>query len=542
MTLHRGSMLTIAPSATLPGQFPLVRPRRRRRTAAMRALVREHRLSPDQLILPLFVCHGASVRRPVSSMPGVAQLSVDAMLDRQVDEAVTAGLRAVLLFGLPSEKDAIGSENVDPDGIVPRAVRRIKERHPDLCVITDLCCCEYTSHGHCGILQGESIDNDATLEVLGRAALAHASAGADVVAPSGMMDGMVSAIRAALDGEGYADTAILSYAVKYASAFYGPFREAAGSTPAFGDRRQYQMDPANAREALLEARLDEAEGADFLMIKPGLAYLDVMSAVRAQSELPLVAYSVSGEYAMIKAAAERGWIDERSGGARVADRHASRRGRRHHDLPCDGRRPVALGWAAMTDLLAAPAPAEHSPIGGALRPGPAPAPRWRQQSGARVPCGGRHPTIHRPRVGPLAGGCGRTSVSRPGAVLGSADPWTCGTRGGAGDHRGRRPRHDLRRALRTGDPARRTGDGDLPRHGHGPVRQFRHRGDHECAAAGAGRDGAYAHRQIRRLLPRPCRCAARRGGLGQWPRWDSPTLPASPPLPWRTRSLSVTTI
>jgi porphobilinogen synthase len=244
-------------------------------------------------------------------MPGISQLSVDSALDEEIDRVAELGLRALILFGIPAEKDAAGSENFDPQGIVQQAIRRIKTRHPDLCVITDLCCCEYTSHGHCGVLRGEEVDNDATLEILGRAAQTHAAAGADVVAPSGMMDGMVSAIRSALDEDGHESCAILSYAVKYASAFYGPFREAAGSTPAFGDRRQYQMDPANGREAGREARLDIAEGADLLMIKPALAYLDIISAVRRSSDLPIVAYSVSGEYAMVKAAAERGWIDER---------------------------------------------------------------------------------------------------------------------------------------------------------------------------------------------------------------------------------------
>ena len=302
--------LSAAPPAA-PAQFPAIRLRRRRRTAALRALVQEHRLAADQFIQPLFLCHGAQVRKPIGSMPGVAQLSVDAVLDQELDRIVRAGLRSVILFGIPATKDPVGSENFDPEGIVQQGIRRIKARHPELCVITDLCCCEYTSHGHCGVLHGETVDNDATLEILGRAAQTHAAAGADIVAPSGMMDGMVQAIRQALDAEGHAECAILSYAVKYASAFYGPFREAAESTPAFGDRRQYQMDPANAREALTEARLDEAEGADLLMVKPALAYLDIVSAVRQLSDLPLVAYSVSGEYAMIKAAAERGWIDER---------------------------------------------------------------------------------------------------------------------------------------------------------------------------------------------------------------------------------------
>ena len=243
-------------------------------------------------------------------MPGVFHLSVDEMLDRELDTIRSRGIPAIILFGIPAKKDDVGIENYSDDGIVQRAVRRIRERHPDLVLITDVCCCEYTSHGHCGIVRDGSIDNDATLEILGRVGVSHARAGADIVAPSGMMDGMVAAIRSALDDAHFTEAAILSYAVKYASAFYGPFREAADSAPVFGDRRQYQMDPANLREALLEARLDEAEGADMLMVKPALAYLDVVRAVRERTELPLVAYNVSGEYAMVKAAARHGWIDE----------------------------------------------------------------------------------------------------------------------------------------------------------------------------------------------------------------------------------------
>ena len=244
-------------------------------------------------------------------MPGVFHLSVDESLDREAERIRSLDLAGVVLFGIPAAKDDVGSENYAEDGIVQRALRRLRARFPDLLLITDVCCCEYTSHGHCGILRGEVVDNDATLEVLGRVAVSHASAGADIVAPSGMMDGMVAAIRGALDDAGFHDRAILSYAVKYASAFYGPFREAAESAPAFGDRRQYQMDPANVREGLLEAALDEAEGADLLMVKPALAYLDVVRAVRERTDLPLVAYNVSGEYAMVKAAGRLGWIDER---------------------------------------------------------------------------------------------------------------------------------------------------------------------------------------------------------------------------------------
>jgi porphobilinogen synthase len=273
--------------------------------------VREHELAPGDLIQPIFVVHGTRVERDIDSMPGVRHLSVDEALDREADRVAALGIAAVILFGLPATKDDVGTENFAEDGIVQRALRRLRERHPDLLLVTDVCCCEYTSHGHCGVLRGETVDNDATLEVLGRVAVSHAAAGADIVAPSGMMDGMVAAIRSALDGAGHDERAILSYAVKYASGFYGPFREAADSTPAFGDRRQYQMDPANLREALLEAALDEAEGADMLMVKPALAYLDVVRAVRERTHLPLLAYNVSGEYAMVKAAARLGWVDER---------------------------------------------------------------------------------------------------------------------------------------------------------------------------------------------------------------------------------------
>jgi porphobilinogen synthase len=287
------------------------RPRRLRRTLAIRKLVREHELAAGDLIQPVFVVHGAGVEREIGSMPGVYQLSVDAVLDREVDRVRALGIPAILLFGIPAAKDEVGSENFADDGIVQRALRRLRASHPDLLLLTDVCCCEYTSHGHCGVVRDGSVDNDATLEILGRVALSHAAAGADVVAPSGMMDGMVAAIRSALDGGGFQDRAILSYAVKYASAFYGPFREAAESAPAFGDRRQYQMDPANLREALVEAALDEQQGADMLMVKPALAYLDVVRAVRERTELPLLAYNVSGEYSMVKAAGRLGWIDER---------------------------------------------------------------------------------------------------------------------------------------------------------------------------------------------------------------------------------------
>jgi porphobilinogen synthase len=289
------------------------RPRRLRRTAALRDLVRETTVQPDDFVYPLFVVPGQDVRQPVSSMPGVDQLSVD-KLAAEARELAALGIRAVVLFGIPSVKDAGGTEAYADDGVVQQAVAALKDASPELVVMTDVCLCEYTEHGHCGVLDESGyVLNDETLELLGRIAVSHGEAGADVVAPSGMIDGMVGAIRGALDGEGLERVAILSYAVKYASAFYGPFREAAEGAPAFGDRRSHQMDPGNAREALREAALDIEEGADALMVKPALGYLDVVRAVRERfPELPLAAYNVSGEYAMVKAAAANDWLDERA--------------------------------------------------------------------------------------------------------------------------------------------------------------------------------------------------------------------------------------
>jgi porphobilinogen synthase len=288
------------------------RPRRLRRSVALRDLVRETTLAPDDLVYPLFVVRGRGERRAVQSMPGVDQLSV-ASLPGEARELRSLGVKAVLLFGIPEAKDPSGLESHAEDGVVQQAIRTLKEAVPDLVVVTDVCLCEYTDHGHCGLLDAEGdVLNDETLEVLGRIAVSHGEAGADVVAPSGMIDGMVGAIRVALDEDGLERVAILSYAVKYASAFYGPFREAAEGAPAFGDRRSHQMDPANAREALREARLDVEQGADALMVKPALGYLDVVRRVHARfPELPLAAYNVSGEYAMVKAAAANGWLDER---------------------------------------------------------------------------------------------------------------------------------------------------------------------------------------------------------------------------------------
>ena len=288
--------------------FPSSRPRRLRRTEALRALVRETRLSAEQFVLPMFVRHGEGVRRPVGAMPGVAQLSVDEML-RDAEAAAKAGVGGVLLFGIPETKDATGSSAWDDEGPVQNAVRALKRELPRLVVITDVCMCEYTDHGHCGILRDGEVDNDETIELLTKEALSHARAGADMVAPSDMMDGRVDAIRRALDHAGLPNTAILSYAAKYASVFYGPFREAAESAPREGDRRGYQMDPANGLEALREVRLDVEEGADAVMVKPAGPYLDVIARVKEDTGYPVAAYQVSGEYAMIKAAAERGWLD-----------------------------------------------------------------------------------------------------------------------------------------------------------------------------------------------------------------------------------------
>jgi porphobilinogen synthase len=288
--------------------FPDYRPRRLRRTEPLRRLVRETHLQPSQLVLPLFVRPGSGVRQPVSSMPGVFQTSVDELL-RDARAAEAAGIGGVLLFGIPETKDATGSSAWDEHGPVQEAVRALKRECPRLVVITDVCMCEYTDHGHCGVLQEGDVDNDATLELLAKEAVSHARAGADIVAPSDMMDGRVRAIRAALDDAGFANTPILSYAAKFASSYYGPFREAAESTPQTGDRRSYQMDAGNGDEALREVRLDIGEGADMVMVKPAGPYLDIIRRVKSETGYPLAAYQVSGEFAMIHAATERGWLD-----------------------------------------------------------------------------------------------------------------------------------------------------------------------------------------------------------------------------------------
>ena len=285
----------------------MIRPRRLRRTPAIRRMVKETSISVDDLIYPVFVKHGKGEREPIPSMVGHHRLSVDELV-KEVAEVWSLGIPAVILFGLPKKKDELGSEAYAGDGIVQQALAAIKERVPKLTIITDVCLCEYTDHGHCGIIEDGRVDNDATLEILSRIALSHAKAGADFVAPSDMMDGRVKAIRDTLERDGFKDTGILAYAVKYASSFYGPFREAADCAPQFGDRAGYQMDPANAREALKEALIDVEEGADIIMIKPALPYLDIIHQVRANINLPIAAYNVSGEYAMVKAADQRGWI------------------------------------------------------------------------------------------------------------------------------------------------------------------------------------------------------------------------------------------
>lgn len=291
-------------------KFPEYRARRLRRTEAIRRMVTETTLSPDDLVLPLFVREGKGERKEINAMPGVTQLTVDLLVEECKDIHV-AGVPAVILFGIPSKKDEFGSSAYDPDGVVQRAIRALKDAVPQLVVMTDVCLCEYTDHGHCGVIKDGDLDNDATLELLARMALSHASAGADIVAPSDMMDGRISAIRKALDSEGYQNVAIMSYSAKYASCFYGPFREAAESSPRFGDRRSYQMDPPNIREAIREVTLDIQEGADIIMVKPALAYLDVIRAVRERFNHPISAYNVSGEYSMVKASVEKGWLDER---------------------------------------------------------------------------------------------------------------------------------------------------------------------------------------------------------------------------------------
>jgi len=288
--------------------YPIYRGRRIRRTETLRRMVRETRLSPDNFIYPLFVVHGEGVRKEIGAMPGVFQLSVDEIV-KECRECWDLGIPSVILFGIPAEKDETGSEGWDREGTVQKAVRAIKREVPEMVVTTDVCLCEYTSHGHCGVIEGEDVLNDPTLELLAKVALSHAEAGADIVGPSDMMDGRIGAVREILDEEGHHDVIIMSYAVKYASAFYGPFREAAESTPQFGDRRAYQMDPPNAVEALREAALDIEEGADIIMVKPALPYLDIIAALRDRYDMPLAAYNVSGEYSMVKAGGKLDWLN-----------------------------------------------------------------------------------------------------------------------------------------------------------------------------------------------------------------------------------------
>ncbi|MBA2535957.1 MAG: porphobilinogen synthase [Actinobacteria bacterium] len=290
--------------------FPVTRLRRFRRTNALRALVRETRLDLTDFVYPLFACPGVGVEEPLEGLPGIARRSIDVLCD-EAEELQRLGIEAVLLFGIPEEKDEVGSGAYDDDGIVQRALRSLRERAPGLVLVTDVCLCEYTSHGHCGVVQEGEVLNDVSLELLARTALSHAEAGADAVAPSDMMDGRIGAVRGLLDGDGFEHVSVVAYSAKYASSFYGPFREAAGTAPAFGDRKTYQLDPPNLREALRECELDLGEGADAVMIKPALPYLDVIAAARERFPAPIFAFNVSGEYAMIKAAAASGWLDER---------------------------------------------------------------------------------------------------------------------------------------------------------------------------------------------------------------------------------------
>ena len=310
MTMPQPTAADAAPVVSDAGLS--VRPRRLRRTAALRSMVREHHVRREDLILPLFVCPGTNVRIEIDAMPGVAQMSVDLLVE-ECREVAGLGVPAVALFGIPPHKDADGSPGYDPQGIVPQAIGAIKEAGlDDLLIIADVCLCEYTDHGHCGVIHDGEVDNDRTVELLVREALVYAESGADIIAPSDMMDGRIGSIRTALDEAGRSDVSIMAYAAKYASAFYGPFREAVGSAPRFGDRRGYQMDPPNVREALREVAADIAEQADVVMVKPALAYLDVIRAVRESTDLPVAAYNVSGEYAMVKAAVQAGWLDERA--------------------------------------------------------------------------------------------------------------------------------------------------------------------------------------------------------------------------------------
>ncbi len=290
--------------------FPTVRLRRLRRSETIRRMVRETTLGKEHLIYPLFIAPGKGLKQEISAMPGNYRWSTDTVL-HEIEEMLKLGIRATILFGIPESKDEVGSEAYHEHGIVQRAIREIKARFPEMYIITDVCMCEYTSHGHCGIIQGDTVENDTTLDLLAKTAVSHAQAGADMVAPSDMMDGRVGAIRKALDAEGFSQVPIMAYSAKYASAYYGPFREAADSAPAFGDRRSYQMDPGNAREALREVELDVLEGADIVMVKPALAYMDIIHRVRESFDLPVACYNVSGEFSMVKAAAAQGWIDER---------------------------------------------------------------------------------------------------------------------------------------------------------------------------------------------------------------------------------------
>ena len=344
--------------------FPQYRPRRMRQTDTLRAMVRETHLHPHILVYPLFVIHGQDVKNPVPSMPGVYQLSINNLIE-EAREVYSLGVRSVLLFGIPSTKDEVGSGAYDPEGVVQMAIRALKEHVPGLTLIADVCMCEYTNHGHCGFIHNGCVDNDMTLELLAKSSVSFAEAGVDVVAPSDMMDGRISAIRAALDQEGHSNVPIFSYSTKYASTFYGPFRDAAESPPAFGDRRDYQMDPANSDEGVREALMDIEEGADMIMVKPALPYLDVIYRLKTETRFPVAAYNVSGEYAMIKAAAANGWLDEK---ATVMETLLSIK-RAGADIIITYHAKDAARWMAERMVLAqghSATPPTPAPAGGAL--------------------------------------------------------------------------------------------------------------------------------------------------------------------------------
>ena len=510
--------------------FPQHRPRRLRRTDAIRRLVRETRVTPDHLVAPLFVCQGEGVRREIASMPGCCQLSPDLIVEESRGLAAL-GVPAVILFGIPDRKDSEGYTAADPAGPVPAALRALRRELPDLSIWADVCLCEYTDHGHCGPVEMRSdgtpdVSNDLALPRLAAAALAYAQAGADVVAPSDMMDGRVAAIRAALDVNGQHDVVIVSYAAKYASAFYGPFRDAAGSAPAFGDRRSYQMDPANAREALVEVAADLQEGADVVMVKPALAYLDIIWRVKQQFDVPVAAYNVSGEYAMVKAAGSTRLARRIARRPGSADRNPTSRRRHHPHLLREGHRqaPVLNGVvppgasAQMKHTASEPlTPVSESLFARAERvlPGGVNSPVRSVQGGRR------HAAFCRPRSGRAHLGRRRPRARRLRGRVGTdaLRPSPCAR------HRGDRAPADTGARLRRADGARSRGRrGDRPARAvgsDGPPREFRHRGDHVGPTSRAGRDRPAPRDQVRRVLPRTRRQLPRQGRVRRRDVWHA---------------------